>query len=168
MTHPEQFDRKGKRISPPPPPPPANAPEWPPLTTRHFRPIRRLGSGGFGSVVLAQYLPTKAYVAVKMTLTTRASSSKAKAARRERAVLEMMQGRRNMLQMKAAFSDAEGLYIVTELHPKGTLASEVELFGCLNRERALHRFAEIVSRRLLSSALSLIDLVSDLLDRNMS
>lgn len=118
---------------------------WPALTMAIFRPISKLGSGAFGSVVLAQYIPTGAFYAVKIIFTSNPSSTNAKLTRKEKEILLMVEGVPGMLQIKAAFSDRRALYIVTDVYERGTLTHEIKIFGRINVDRAFHRFAELVS-----------------------
>ncbi|KAA1468452.1 kinase-like protein [Dentipellis sp. KUC8613] len=102
------------------------APGPAPLSADEFEPLRLLGEGGFGRVLLVRDRATGRAHALKVVSKARLKPKSHKLVLAEQRVLRAVAGAPGFLQMEASWHDAGSFYFLTDFVPGGTLRTELK------------------------------------------
>jgi serine/threonine protein kinase len=110
----------------------------------HFRDLKQLGKGGYGSVLLSRHIATDRAVALKVVQGYHPFDTRVSTVLHEKEAMTRLRGVQGMAQLYGAGSDSKNVFIVMELYSKGSYQDELLRMGRIGEERAIHRFAETV------------------------
>ena len=117
------------------------------MAVSDFEMMRVLGKGCASKVLLARHKVTSNLFALKVTARKRVSAEQeVQYTSTEQAVLRRMvaEGNPFVVMLRRSFHDRDHLFLVTDFHPGGELATQISRWGRLGRNRARFYAAEIV------------------------
>jgi len=126
------------------------------LTIPGFSEVGKVGSGGLGDVYRATRLSTGAVSAVKLLRSTGERADSDRRVRREVAALVALRGHPNVVQIEEVVELPEGLAIVMEFVPGGSLRDLLRRHGPLGPERALHVMKDVLSALVAAHELGIV------------
>ena len=115
------------------------------ITINSFNKLKKLGEGAYGSVYLVEKKDTKMQYALKVLEKDHILRyGKHKAVMREKDILEMVSGHKNIVTLECTFMDESSLYFVMELAAKGGLIDLIKNVKSIPIETSRFIIAEIV------------------------